>query len=415
MKNIGFCKVGKSVKFKTNKYSPIGGDNEASCTLRAVANNNPDKSFYIIGRSDFATLSDKEKIDLFPYGNVIDIWEGVGLDISKEYFNHIINYFKEKDITLDFTILMVGQMSNVTIPDRIQKVREGNDGKPAATLDMTKWYTTPIITWLNEKQVPYIEIVNDPRYTIKQARDFFHMPMRSLGQYDYEYETFAIRNYEDQERIVRKVRSEYTGMETAFCGDYDYTENVNVERKTNFMVVLNEGKPSRYDLLKEWVLDEFTDVEVYGKWEHDAASKDARFKGSMHLSELQKKLQDVKFTFIIPIKEGWVTSKYIEMIHAGVIPFLHPTYDMQKHLPIPEFLRPKTPEEFYERMQYLITDKKEYEKVLFDLRKSILKPEYYNGTFINDKIMKAFDPTYKRPDVSAFKKEQAFSIEDFFA
>jgi hypothetical protein len=66
-------------------------------------------------------------------------------------------------------------------------------------------------------------------------------------------------------------------------------------------------------------------------------------------------------------------------------------------------------------MQYLITDKKEYEKVLFDLRKSILKPEYYNGTFINDKIMKAFDPTYKRPDVSAFKKEQAFSIEDFFA
>ena len=220
MKNIGFAKVGKSIKFRTNKYSPIGGDNEASCTLRAVANNNPDKNFYIVGRSDYATLSDIEKNELFPYDNVVDVWEGVGLEISEKYFNHIITYFKEKNVTLDFTIMMVGQMSNVTIPNRIQKVREGNDGKPAATLDMSKWYTTPIITWLNEEKPPYVEIVNDPRYTIKQPRDLFHMPMKSLGQYDYEYETFAIRNYEDQERITRVVKSEYAGMETAFCGDY---------------------------------------------------------------------------------------------------------------------------------------------------------------------------------------------------
>jgi len=415
MKNIGFAKVGKSVKFKTNKYSPIGGDNEASCTLRAVANNNPDKTFYIIGRSDFATLSDKEKVDLFPYGNVIDAWEGVGLDISQEYFDHLITYFKKKEITLDFTIMMVGQLSNVTIPDRIQKVREGNDGKPAATLDMTKWYTTPIFTWLNQEQVPYIEIVNDPRYTIKQPRDLFHMPMRSLGQYDYEYETFAIRNYDDQERITRVVKSEYAGMETAFCGDYEYAEEVNTNRNTNFMVVLNEGKPSRYDLLKEWVLDEFKDVEIYGKWEHETTTKDSRFQGSLHINELQKKLQDVKFTFIIPIREGWTTSKYIEMIHAGVIPFLHPTYDTQNHLPIPKFLRPKTPQEFQERMQRLIDNPEEYETVLKGLRKAVLKPEYYDGTFINDKIMKAFDPTYVRPDVRAYEKQTVTTLEDFFA
>jgi hypothetical protein len=415
MKNIGFCKVGKSVKFKTNKYSPIGGDNEASCTLRALANNNPDKNFYIIGRSDFATLSDTEKADLFPYDNVIDVWEGVGLEISENYFNHIITYFKEKQITLDFTVMMVGQLSNVTIPDRIEKVREGNDGKPAATLDMTKWYTTPIFTWVNEEKPPYIEIVNDPRYTIKQPRDLFHMPMRSLGQYDYDYETFAIRNYDDQERITRVVHSEYAGMETAFCGDYEYTQEINLDRKTDFMIVLNEGKPSRYEMLKEWVLNEFDDVEIYGKWEHDAVKGDDRFRGSAKIDELQKKLLNVKFTFIIPIKEGWVTSKYIEMIHAGVIPFLHPTYDTQRHLPIPDFLRPKTPGEFHERMQRLINNKDEYETVLKGLRKAVLKPEYYDGTFINDKIMKAFDPNYQRPDLSSFEKQQAFSIEDFFA
>lgn len=415
MKNIGFAKVGKSVKFRTNKYSPVGGDNEASCTLRALANNNPDKNFYIVGRSDFATLNDTEKADLFPYDNVIDVWEGVALDISEKYFNHIITYFKEKQITLDFTVMMVGQLSNVTIPDRIEKVREGNDGKPAATLDMTKWYTTPIFTWLNEEKIPYIEIVNDPRYTIKQPRDLFHMPMRSLGQYDYDYETFAIRNYENQERITRVVHSEYAGMETAFCGDYVYNQETNLDRRIDFMVVLNEGKPSRYDLLKEWVLNKFNDVEIYGKWEHSAVNGDDRFRGSAKIDELQKKLKDVKFTFIIPIKEGWVTSKYIEMIHAGVIPFLHPTYDTQGHLPIPDFLRPNTPAEFYERMQSLIDNPKQYETILLGLRNAVLKPEYYDGTFINDKIMTAFDPRYQRPDVRVFEKKILTTLEDFFA
>ena len=413
MKNIGFAKVGKSMKFKTNKYSPIGGDNEASCTLRAVANNNPDKTFYLIGRSDFGTLTDTERLDLFPYDNVIDVWKGVGLDMSDAYYNHIINYFKQQGFELDFTIMMVGQMSNVTIPDRINKVREGNDGKPAATLDMTKWYTTPITMWLNQEKPKYVEIVNDPRYTIKQPRDVFHMPYRSLGQYDYEYETFSITDYENQERIIRTVHSEYAGMETAFCGDYEYTEEVNTDRKTDFMVVLNEGKPSRYDLLKEWVLDKFDDVEVFGKWE-DHVKGDSRFKGSLHIGEIQKKLQDVKFTFIIPIKEGWTTSKYIEMIHAGVIPFLHPTYDEQRHLPIPDFLRPATPEEFYNNMQRLIDNPKEYEVVLKGLRKAVLKPEYYDGSFINDKIMKAIDKNYIKPDVDQYTKQKVATLEDFF-
>jgi len=412
MKNIGFAKIGKSVKFRTNKYSPIGGDNEASCTLRALSNNNPDKNFYIVGRSDFGTLSDTEKADLFPYDNVIDVWAGIPLSMSEAYYNHIITYFKEKNITLDFTVMMVGQMSNVTIPNRIQKVREGNDGLFAATLDMSKWYTTPIVTWINEEKPKYVEIVNDPRYTIKQPRDLFHMPMKSLGQYDYDYETFAIRNYEDQERITRVVKSEYAGMETVFCGDYNYAEKVNTERATNFMVVLNEGKPSRYKLLKEWVLDKFNDVDVYGKWS-EVIGDDSRFKGSMHINELQTTLQDVKFTFIIPIKEGWTTSKYIEMIHAGVIPFLHPSYDEQGHLPIPMFLRPKTPSEFYARMQTLIENEEKYKEVLKNLRKNILKPEYYDGTFINNKIMSSIDSNYVQPNVGEYEKKTVATLEDF--
>lgn len=418
MKNIAFAKIGKSVKFRTNKYSPIGGDNEASCVLRALANNNPDKKFYIIGRSDFSTLTENEVIDLFPYGNVIDVWENVGLDISDEYFRHIINYFDRNSIDIDFCVMMVGQVGSVTIPNKIKKVRDLDDVNFASVLDMTKWYVTPISTWLNEVKPRYVEIVNDPRYTMKQSRDLFHLPEISLGQYDYTYKTNAITSYEDQTRIERNVKSIYAGMETAFCGDYDYeySKDFNLDRKTNFMVVLNEGKPSRYDMLNEWVLEHFRDVNIYGKWEDERTKVDSRFKGSRHIYDIQRMLSDVKYTFIIPIAKGWVTSKYIEMIHAGVIPFFHPTYDEQGHTRVPDFFRPQTPEELRKRIDILNADENLYRESITKLRHLILKQSYYDGTFISQTILSAMNSEYALPDLSQYqKKEKARGLEDFFS
>ena len=203
-------------------------------------------------------------------------------------------------------------------------------------------------------------------------------------------------------------------METCFCINYQHTEQFNLNRNVPFMVILNEAKPSRYNLLKDWVLDEHDDVEIYGKWEHPNTETDARFKGSIHLDDVMAKMNNVKFTFIIPIAKGWVTSKYIEMVHAGVIPFLHPSYDEQGHLPIPEFLRPKTPAEFKERMDRLLNNEQEYESVITGLRKLLCKPEYYDGTFLNNKIMTAIDNDYVAPNVMEFDKKVAATLEDFF-
>ena len=415
--DIGFCKVGKSIKFKRKNYSPVGGDNEASCVLRALANNNPDKTFYIVGRSDYNTLDPKEKHELFPYGNVIDIWEGrTAKGNGEAHYTYIVDYLKNNNINLATTVMMMGQIGNVTIPNKIEKIRETESGW-AAVIDMTRGYTTPISVWLNECRPHYIEITNDPRYVMNQSRDMMHMPAISLGQYDYTYTANTITSYADQKnRIIHNVDSIYAGMETAFCIDYDYTKDVNFDRNVDFMVVLNEGKPSRYKMLKEWVLDHNDDVEIYGKWDEAYTENDSRFKGSIHISDLQQKLNNVKFTFIIPIKEGWVTSKYIEMIHAGVIPFLHPTYDDQNHTGIPDFLRPKTPQEMAERIKMLSESQSKYKTVLRGLRNLILKPEFYNGTYINNQIMTAFDKNYIAPDLNNFQKqnEPTVGLEEFF-
>lgn len=417
MKNIGFGKLGKSVKFMRNKYSPIGGDNEASCTLRAMANLNPDKTFYIIGRTDYGYLNEAEQHDIFPYNNVVDVWNkrSIGPEhYNQDYYDHVKNYLKDNNIELDYTVLMVGQVGSVTIPDKIIKVNDPNG--ISTVLDMTKGYTTGITSWLNECKPKYVEIVNDPRYVMNQARDIFHLPEMSLGQYDYEYISNRINSYEDQTRTPTPVKSVYAGMETAFCLDYDYSTDINRNRNTDFMIVLNEGKPSRYKLLKEWILDHNKDVDIYGKWSDEIMEGDTRFKGSLKIDALQDKLQDVKFTFIIPIKKGWVTSKYIEMIHAGVIPFLHPTYDEQKHTAIPDFLRVKSPEQLAERIQMLKDDPAKYNHLLDLLQKTILKPEYYDGTFLNNKIMTSIDPNYVAPNLEEFPipEKPAIGLESFF-
>jgi len=412
MKNIGFGKIGKSVKFKRNRFSPIGGDNEPSTVLIALANNNPDKTFYIIGRSDFSTLNESETLELFPFDNVIDIWKGIKNKDEDRFFNHVIDYFKSRSMKLDYTVLMVGQVGTVTIPGKIEQVKDRT--LKAAVIDMTKNYTSPIAIWINEENPDYVEIVNDPRYVMNQSRDIFNLPNISLGQYDYEYKVSSIKSYEEQDRYDRSMPSTYAGMETCFCINYQHTEQFNLNRNVPFMVILNEAKPSRYKLLKDWVLDEHDDVEIYGKWEHPNTETDARFKGSIHLDDVMAKMNNVKFTFIIPIAKGWVTSKYIEMVHAGVIPFLHPSYDEQGHLPIPDFLRPKTPAEFKERMNRLLNNEQEYESVITGLRKLICKPEYYDGTFLNNKIMTAIDNDYVAPDVTQFDKKVAATLEDFF-
>ena len=53
---------------------------------------------------------------------------------------------------------------------------------------------------------------------------------------------------------------------------------------------------------------------------------------------------------IVPKK--WITSKYIEMLYAGVLPFFHPDYDADNYLDIPDILRPKNVEELNSAIEY---------------------------------------------------------------
>ena len=410
--NIGFAKLGKSIKF-ASAFSPTGGDLEAPNVLRSLANNNPDKTFYLLGRSDFRKLSDSEVKSIFPYNNVVDGFAEFTPKFIAANPDVLCQWQKESMIQIDFSVMMVGQIGTVTIPNKIEQVKDRS--LTAAVIDMTKAYATPTIYWMNDNlNTPWIEILNDPRYTHAACRDFLSLPKKILGQYDYTFTHNKIKSYEDQDRELITSTATYNGMETAFLIGKDKDQfTKHRERRTKFGMILNEGSPSRFKELSHWVLNRFDDISIYGKWEHASTLEDTRFKGSIHIDETQKIMSDTKYTFIIPIADGWVTSKYIEMIHAGVIPFLHPSYDTQNHTKVPDILRVTSPQELLARVDFLEANSDAYVELKAELY-SLLKESYYDGTFMNETIMKSMFSRYKAPPLQSFAKAEVHDLSSFF-
>lgn len=407
---IAVAKCGKSIKF-SGAYSPVGGDNDPVAMVIALANNNPQHTFYIIGRSDFSRLSSGERLKLFPYENVIDIWDGFKAVNEGDTYD-VVNKAHD-EIGFDHAVIMFGQVGTVTIPGKIEQVK--NRHLIASVIEMTKNYSTPIIKFINERKIPWIEIQNDPRYHSNQSRDLFHLPHNVLSQYNYILESSHIQSYENQDQITSRLNCRYSGIETLYLVNRQIPDLVELSKNKTIpmMIVLNEGKPSRYNMLKDWVLDSYSDVEIYGRWEHEKALTDSRFKGSMHIDDLSNMLKLVKYSFIIPIAPGWTTSKYIEMIHNGVIPFFHPTYDSQRNLNVPEFIRLNKISDLQKRIDYLENNPDDYIALLKELQK-ILKPNYYDGSFVSTMIMESIDPNYVPVDKAKYNKKEVMTLGDFF-
>ena len=86
-----------------------------------------------------------------------------------------------------------------------------------------------------------------------------------------------------------------------------------------------------------------------------------------------------------------VTSKYAEMLHYGIIPFLHPSYDTQYYVfPENHFIRCSSPAELQKKIKFLEDNPDIYKKLFYSLQEKYIKDSYYTGEFINNKIWEAY-------------------------
>ena len=391
VKNIAIGKIGKSVKFNSKNWNGHGGDNEAPMLFKLLAEKNPDINFYMLGKSDLRNLKPQIKDELNIPPNIIDLWEGFNTKIHNE-ITYPLEKLRKLGITLDCGVFYNGPASYASIPNCLKK----QDGKFYSILDVFKKYVGPIVNALNELSIPYFTLGPDPRYIPIGAKDLINREKFVLSQYDTMETTKHIISYEDQRLLAPEIPVEYSGIEKVFYLGREKKDIKKIKKNKKMLIVLNEGGNGglkRGPMLKEYILDNMEDIEIYGKWS-DEWYEDSRFKGPKNFVDLHPLLENVKYTFIIPIQKGWVTSKFWEMINYGIIPFMHPFYDQQHHIPCPDFIRVNSPEELKEKIDFLENNPNEYKKLLCQLNE-MLKDEYYNGDFINNTVMNGINRLMK--------------------
>lgn len=421
--NIVIGKIGKSILFDRNKWGAIGGDNEAPIFYEMLAHNNPNDNFYIIGRSDFSSIKSSLKNRINKNNNIFDVFEN-DLEYKKNNYERNKEFYKGKytdgDLVqytnayqlvemmenhiipslpkIDCGIIFSGPDATTNLPGVVKAKDKTQIANPLISLI---GYVGPIYTFLNKTKIPYAIICTDPRYFPGRGNDLLNPAKVCLSQFTKEVVHTSYTDLKNSDvRVKTKIPMKYSGVETIFLLDkqkgFDDTpisldsffeeHDDSKDKNIKFMIVLNEGRPSRYNMLKEFILDHVKDVDIYGKWAHPDALKDPRFKGPRKFNDLQQMLPKVKYTFIIPIKKGWVTAKFWEMAHYGIIPFMHPTYDEQNNLQAPAFLKVKNAEELYKRIEFLEKNPDKYDMLRRQLDK-MLKEEYYSGKYLNDLTM----------------------------
>jgi len=407
VKRVGFFKLGKAIKFNENSWGAIGGDCEPKQLINSIAARNPDVEYWLLSPNDLGRVRAKEKPavqSLFgaPVETKLSAAENIHEFHSKmenrKSAEETVKFIKELD--LDFIFFYTGPSSTVNIPGFINKV----DGTGRVkSLDFFKYYAAPIIQAMNEleKKVPIVGLLVDNRYVLA-CKDWSNnnRPTYYLAQNNFTKEEQYFSN--PPMRDVKTITStyEYSGIETVFLLDktrYNTDELFEMKKTNSFLMLQNQGKGTggmdRWDPVKDYIVKNGIETDIYGKWDEELKTEyPTWFKGEKRIESMTDELLGTKYTFCVPIKEGMVTSKYAEMLHYGIIPFLHPSYDTEFNVfPEGHFIRCKSPADLKKKVEFLNDNPDHYKKLFYNLQEKYLRDSYYTGEHVDNKIWEAYN------------------------
>ena len=407
VKRVGFFKLGKAIKFNENSWGAIGGDCEPKQLINSIAKRNPNIEYWLLSPNDLGRVRAKEKPAVQSlFGDPVKAESAAEVNIH-EFHSKMENRKSAeetveliKGLDLDFIFFYTGPSSTVNIPNYINK-KDGNG--QVKSLDFFKYYAAPIIQAMNEleKKVPIVGLLVDNRYVLA-CKDWGinNRPTYYLAQNNFTKEEQYF--YQPPLRDVKTITStyEYSGIETVFLLDktrYNTDELFEMKKTNSFMMLQNQGKGTggmdRWDPVRDYIVENDIKTDVYGKWDDELKEKYPDwFKGEKRIESMTDELLNTKYTFCVPIKEGMVTSKYAEMLHYGIIPFLHPSYDTEFNVfPDGHFIRCKSPEDLKKKVEFLNANPDHYKKLFYNLQEKYLKDSYYSGEHVDNKIWEAYN------------------------
>lgn len=403
MLKIGFGKIGKSILFDNKKWGMIGGDAAPSVLLLALAELNPDITFYLIGKSDYSKLSKEDIVELVPNNNIVNVWQN-SKAVNKEPDTYVLDYFNKNNIKLDYCVFLSGPSGQCTLENFMKTIKGGTTAIPLYSFKNYVGYYT---RFLNETKTPYITIAEDPRYTPIKARDLIERERLILGQFNETKKIKHLRALDDHTNIHSDIQIKYSGVEriTMLGATKPSFDIFTKPRSIKFQIYMNgvtdTGAEDRKKIMDEYVHKYFKDTKVYGEW--DASLYGDIYK-KVKMTDCVDELYDTKYTLIVPVQKGWVTSKFWKMIQYGIVPFFHKYYDSQKHLKVNEYLRVNSPEELRDKIEELEANEDLYKKIQSELY-DMLKDEYYNGLDLNNIIFSELNKLGLNYEIPNFKLE----------
>jgi hypothetical protein len=408
---VAIFPIGSALKFSKDKIKRNDGSNEYFKLIYGLARNASISEIWVVQRSDWKKLTSDEKIEIDPRGVIRDIYTEFNVTVPpgrrhgddgvlqsytlEEQDRYKILWERVKDIEQpDFGIGFASQgLTMVNIPGIIPGIKDPT--KMASVLDMTAIYSAPVIHWLNMSKIPWFMIMNDPRYIKEKQkwRDMVNAPLAGIAQYNMEIDLVHFNKYPEPstgKEVTEKFYLKYSGIEKLNLIGETVVPPDTADRDSKFFIVAmqscwgNSEIDYRHEILKKWILNRAGSQEyhIYGKWDERFTRSYTQFKGYYSPQEVDAISKKYRYTLVIPIRPHWVTSKYVEMLRVGVLPFFHPDYDTQYLLvPRDHYIRVKTPQEMFEKIEELEANPEKRIKIVKELQFKFLQG-VRKGTFL---------------------------------
>ena len=404
-KNIVIGRTGLTIKFKGIKIGTQTACDTDMMVYSMLSQMNPDFNFYFIGPTDLHKLTEEEYNEIFPYHNVFSAWTN---DIRKSKdFNKIIRYFEDNNIKIDFALINTGGSSQACVPDFYPK----KDGSKRSLLLSQLYYMAPYVYTLNKLGCPVYCMADDARNVLLNFRDLYNRERKVFTQANYKLKTITHITSETDFTLKTDIidciyahieRIDLIGMPDNWKDRIDINRKLK-SNKENHLLVISHGngckkinsnltiKNLRFQGYKEYIIDNFKDTiynksKIYGKWTEDIYEQYPNNFEDKPMIELNDILKDARYSLVYSQIPNFVTVKPWEMIANGIIPFIHPDYDPEHILGLPEYVYLKNPDDLKNKIIELDNDDKLYLNILNKCLDCITK-EDRDGTYINNFIM----------------------------
>ena len=390
-KKIAIVRPGKVLSFGAKYLAADKGQEDATVALlRHLRDKNPDIEFRFASKARF----EKGDLEREWSGNLKYVYEEyIQLDKNGVFtgWDEPMRQRVHQAVADCDAILIIGGPTT-DVPNPILKQPEEVRGKALPRF----WrYWTPTADTLEYNQgKPWIWLYFDPRNPLT-CRDFKKGPDVSLGFKDGE--KLRMRSgypFNNDEKII-EYETEFGYME--FLGVYGMdiqSLDAPIPPKPDLFTItqhkLTSWRGKQFTKLIDplpWTVD---DLKIYGDWGQEK-EHDNRYLGPIAGSALyQETVSRAKYSFALPIHPGWATPKIFHFWKNDVVFFTDKNMDSDGHyIPTDHFTRVESPEELYQKINYIEQNEDLYTDLIMWQRHMLHK--HVNGNIFNNLLMERFE------------------------